>query len=396
MAKKKIYNSKNIVKPSNTVGWEDVTNHTKLTPYVNHSIKNQELYQYALRLADDYDKPLRYKLYEVYKDVVRYDAHLKSLIQNRQNRLKQLDFVIRDVDGNVDLEYSKKFKKIWFSTVIDKFIDSIFYGHSLLSINSITNNNIDSVTLIDRSFVSPEKGLILEDYYNLTGYDYRDISNADNNFLIEIGDKYDLGLLETLSPLALFKKFDLQFWNMFIELYGIPYRIGKVTSDDQKSRKNMFEALKNMGAAGFAILNNKDSIEFADNKATGGGSIYSDMINLANSEMSKLVLGAAGITDGLMSGTQAQSSVHQLQLDVVTKSDTINFEYFVNQTLLPKLSLFNVIPEGYEFDFLTPERLAQQFAKVELDTKVANLVKSDVFDLDYLVEEYDFVPKKTK
>jgi hypothetical protein len=175
----------------------------------------------------------------------------------------------------------------------------------------------------------------------------------------------------------------------------VPYRIGKVKSEDPSSRENMYSHLKNMGAAGFAILSPQDEISTLDNNSSANNpDVFKELINLVNSEMSKLVLGASGITDGLQSGTQTQSNVHQLQLDVITKSDVQNFEYFINELLIPKLNSLGLNFNDYYFEFKSPERMSNRFIQAELDKEIMALAQSNVFDIEYLKETYGFVPNK--
>lgn len=376
-----------------TYNWSVVLNTEKLRQGLDRVQETQKTWRDAIRLAEYWNNPLRYQLYRIYKDVTLYDSHLISLIQNRKKRLKQLEFELYDKNGVSLPEETKKLKTRWFSDLIDIFIDTYFWGHSLVLIDSVTDNWIDGITLIDREYVSPETGLILESYTSLhSGFDFRNPKDKNYDFLIEIGKRNDLGLLSSLSTLALFKKSDVQFWNLFIEMYGVPYRIGKIKSDDVDSKQNMYSHLKNMGTGGFAIITGNDEIETINNSSATSPEVFTEMIKYANSEMSKLVLGASGITDGLQSGTQAQSNVHQLQLDVITKADVMDFEYFFNEYLIEKLVKINLFNSDYTLKFKSPERVAQQFLQAELDGKIKELALSNVFDVEYLKEVYGFVP----
>lgn len=385
-------------KTTNKLSWNVILDHEKMRQGLTRVQETQKTWRDAIRMAEQWNNPLRYQLYRVYDDVMLFDAHIKAAITNRKKRLEQLEFELIDNNGVANPELVLKLKKIWFKKLIGYFIDTQLYGHSLLVIESIVDNNIMDIELIDREYVSPETGLLLDNYHSLSsGYNFRDKSNKDNDFLVEIGEEYDLGLLATLSPLALFKKSDMQFWALFIEMYGIPYRIGKVKSERPEDRQAMQKHLMNMGAAGYSVLSNTDEIETLENNGSANNSdFFKEFLNYLNGEISKLLLGATGTIDGLQSGTQAQSSVHQLQLDVITKADVMDFEYFFNEEFMPKLVQFNVLPEGFSFKFKSPERIAQQFIKADLDAKVMSLAQSNVFDVEYLKKTYDYMPNENK
>ncbi len=354
-----------------------------------------ESWRKSLLQAENPYQPIRAGLIRLYKEVMD-DNHLASIVNLRTSKLQRLSFDVVNNKGKVKNEYLYVFKSKWFYDLQKYYIESILYGHSLLQIDSITNYNIDSISLIPRQCVSPEKGLILtKSIYTLDGYDYR-APNPQNKFYIEIMDnKKDLGLLSKIAPNVLYKRFDMQFWSRFLEMYGVPYRIAKVASNDTESRDYMYKALLDMGSAGFMISNKLDDITTLDVPTATSVEFFKQMIDIVNSEVSKLIIGASGIVDGLQSGTQSQSNVHQSQFDVIAISDMVNFGYFVNNIIIPTLQHFDILPYGMKLNFHSPEEEYEKIKKLEMDLKVSDLVDKGYWDIDYLKEQYQFKPTTT-
>lgn len=240
--------------------------------------------------------PNRNSLLEIYKDVI-LDAHLSSLMQTIKLKVTSGEFYLCNPDGTENEELTDQLNSEWFTFYLEQFIDSIFYGHSLIQIGGIENGEFIDLEIVPREHVVPETGIVKTNAWSHStdGVDFR--SNPYKDYLIEIGSKNDLGLLLKASPLVLWKKGIFGAWSQFSELFGMPVRVGKTNILDPDSRKNMENMLANMGQSAYAVLNTDDMLEFVERSQTDTYQVFNEFIERLNSEMSKLILGQTGTTD---------------------------------------------------------------------------------------------------
>ena len=65
--------------------------------------------------------------------------------------------------------------------------------------------------------------------------DEHGIPYADNDLIIQFGGDDDLGILLRAAPFVIYKRGGFGDWAQFVELFGMPQRIGKYSSMDEQS-----------------------------------------------------------------------------------------------------------------------------------------------------------------
>lgn len=124
---------------------------------------------------------------------------------------------------------------------------------------------------------------------------------------------------EVFWPLA-FKKGGLKFWMMFCEKFGLPRAIGKVApSTPPDERLRLLTDLVGMVRDAAAVIPNNSSIELLETKTSSGGDTFKALIEWANSEMSKSILGETLTTELQGTGARAAAEVHnEVRADLAT------------------------------------------------------------------------------
>lgn len=346
--------------------------------------QNQATWRRALILAEDSHFPLRYELYNLYQDAM-IDNHLSGVIDLMCEKVLGTDFqLINQSTKKNDDEATDSFNQKWFFDFLKYFLESIYFGHSLIQIDGVTTGKIDSVSLIDRFYVSPELGLILDYPQSLDGESYRE--ELDSDYLFEVGGYKNLGLLYKISPYMLYKKASIQFWAEYTELFGVPYRIMKTQSQLPDDRQRAEKFLKNMGSSGWGILNSTDEYEIKEATKSDANKVYENLINLINSEISKLVLGATEGVDGASGGSEARSKTHNQQTDAKLLSILRDIQFYINDNLIPKLEKLNVIKSGLKFKWNNKEKLLLT-DRSEVDAKIAEKMVG-ILDTEYIENTY--------
>lgn len=348
--------------------------------------KDLRTWRNAWQYAINTDYPNRVPLYDVYGDT-EVDMHLTGCVGQRKGYVLNKSFRIVDKAGGENPDLTAVFESPWFKTFMELALDSIFWGHSLIQLGDIIEVEgvpaFKEVLLVPRRHVIPEYGVIVahqqETWQN--GYDYRNSDMAD--WIVEVGGTHNLGLYLKCAQHTIPKKNVFSFWDMFSEIFGIPFRVGKTTSRDPKEQSRIEKMLGSMGAAGWALFPEGTEIEIKESTRGDAYNVFDRRIERANSELSKGTLTQTMTTDN--GSSLSQSEVHKemlmnlIQKDADLLRDTINFR------LIPQMIKHGFPLKGFRFDWyegidFTPE---QQIAYERM------LLENYEVDPDYFIEKYN-------
>lgn len=340
----------------------------------------------AWQRAINVDSPNRQPLYDIYRDV-DIDHHLSGCIQQREGFVLARSFKITDEQGNEDNEALDFFNTPWFKLLMKLALDANYWGHSLIELGDITTDakgrpTYDGVRLIPRKHVIPEYHRVITDLGQdwHTGIDYH--QTPFNEWLIEVGQPTDLGLYLKAATQTIPKKNALAFWDTFAEIFGMPMRIARTTSRDDKELAKMERMMADMGTEGWGIFQQGTEIEVVESSKGDAFNVYDKRIDRANSELSKLIIGQTmTLEDG---SSLSQSETHLEVFQNIIEADCDMLRDIVNNQLLPRMIRHGFPLTGRHFDWdysvdYTPE---QQVAYEQL---VLNN-----FDVDpaYFAEKY--------
>ena len=169
---------------------------------------------------------------------------------------------------------------------------------------------------------------------------YYPIANIPFKFCVH-RDRYDGilingGLCQPAIKLFVMTQIVEKFWPAFLELYGMPLRVGKLKPGAQAADKtSLLAAMAGLGSDAAAVITEWCEIEFKDAAAKGATSdVYKAFLEYQNDQASKLVLGQTftmgGSGDsggsGLSHSGKEQGDVRQdiLKADVRGLCSTIN------------------------------------------------------------------------
>ena len=337
--------------------------------------------------AESEINPQRVELLRIYKDVT-LDAHLSSLMNTIKLQVTSGEFMLCGSDGVVNDEQTEKLKHPWFREYLEHYVDSLFYGHSLIQINEIKDDAFD-LELIPREHVVPEHGIVKRNAWSHStdGVEYR--NEPWINWLIEIGDKNDFGLLHKATPLVLWKKGVFGAWSHYAELFGMPIRVGKTDILNPENRANMESMLENMGSASYAVLNTDDMVEFIASSSTDAYKVYNELIDRVNSELSKLIMGQTGTTDE--KSFVGSANVHADILSVYITSIKNEIRDHINHHVLKLMEFHGMVPSGLygKWDNSEKQSMDEKF-KMTMD-----LLKHYNIAPEWINDEFNIPVEKT-
>ncbi len=340
----------------------------------------------AWQMAINVDSPNRQTLYDIYRDV-EADAHLSGCVNQRVGFVLARSFKLVDAGGNEDADALHYFDQGWFKQLCRLTLDSVYWGHSLVELGDIVTDGdgcpcFDGVRLIPRKHVIPEFGRVVAEAGQdwTSGIEYRKPPFSD--WLVEAGQPYDLGLYLKAALHTIPKKNMLAFWDAFGEIFGMPMRVAKTSTRDDRERNRIFNMLANMGNKQSAVLDSETEIEFVESSRGDAYNVYDQRVSRANSELSKLIIGQTmTIEDG---SSLSQSQTHLQVFENIVEADRDMLRDMVNNQLLPRMVRLGFPLGGLRFDWddaidYTPEQ------QVAYETMVADRYEVDPM---YFAEKY--------
>ena len=317
----------------------------------------------AWQMAINVDSPNRQRLYDIYRDAM-IDLHLSGCIEQRKGFVMSRSFKLVDTAGNENEEARHYLEQSWFKQLLKYALDSIYWGHSFIELGDITTDGdgcvcYDGVKLIPRKHVIPEYGRVVSDLGQdwTSGIEYRQPPYSD--WLIEAGLSDDLGLLLKAATQTIPKKNMLAFWDTFGEIFGMPMRIAKTTSRDEKEKAKLMDMLNKAGSSLSMVATTETEIEFVESNRGDSYNVYDKRIDRANSELSKLIIGQTmTIEDG---SSLSQSQTHLTVFENLVESDRDKLRDIVNNQLLPRMVKHGFPVKGLRFEWddavdYTPEQ----------------------------------------
>ena len=317
----------------------------------------------AWQLAINVDSPNRQRLYDIYRDAL-VDLHLSGCIEQRKGFVLSRSFKLVDSGGNENEEAMHYFEQDWFKQLLKLSLDAVNWGHSLIELGDITTDGdgcicYDGVKLLPRKHVIPEYGRVITDLGQdwTTGLEYRKPPFTD--WLIEAGQPEDLGLLLKAATQTIPKKNMFAFWDTFGEIFGMPMRIARTTSRDEKEQDRLLKMLNNSGSKLSMVANMDTEIEFVESGKSDAYNVYDKRIDRANSEISKLIIGQTmTIEDG---SSLSQSQTHLEVFENLVKSDRDMLRDIVNNQSIPRMAKHGFPVKGLRFKWddavdYTPEQ----------------------------------------
>lgn len=301
---------------------ELIVNNITIKP-MNRSVSDVDTWRNALRSAD---RGKLSALHNLYRDLL-LDNVLSDAIRKRKRAITNAEITFTDKNGDPvplmdDLIDSTEFEKL-----LNDLMDAHFWGFTLEEIDCTDGF---------RAFCVPRKHVLLpRQEIAINEGDERGFSYADDDRLIEVQGEEDFGLILNAAPYVIYKRGGFGDWAQYVELFGMPFRVGKYSNYDESTRQELINALEKAGSAAVSVIPKESDIEYIDNKSSGDGGIYKLLRDACNEE---ILIGILGQTMTTMNGSSlSQSQVHMEVQEGVHKADVRLIQRILNTKLLPIL-----------------------------------------------------------
>lgn len=320
-----------------------------------HSAKNLTTWKNAVAAATDPELPMKSELYKLYDNIL-LDNHLRSTIESRLLHAQRSAFKLVDDKGVENTDISYLLERPWMETLIRSVLMSRFQGATLIELYDLNDHGeLRNITEIPSPHFNTKLGLITANPDDTTGWSYKEPPFSQH--YVQIGEDYDLGMLERITPIVQAKKLALGSYQDYVEKYGVPPLFITTDREDQGRLNELIDAAKHFKSNQFMVGKGNETFEIGKTDGTATAP-FIELMDYANQEVSKAVLGGSGLTD-----EKAYVGSSEIQYKLAKdrfESDKLFFKYIFNEEIKPRLislsSVYQVL-ENYYFDWDDTESL---------------------------------------
>lgn len=310
----------------------------------------------------------------LFEDMEERDAHIFAELDKRKRSLLSLDWYVQPPEGAsaAEKQQAATIQTLMhaiddFDTVIKDALDAIGKGFSGQEINWVR----DGATWYAESleFVIPQKFVIGADNKTLMLGNGIDAPEPlwDHAFLMHThkaksGYLVRGGLHRILAWPYVFKNYSVRDLAEFLEIYGLPMRLGTYPAGATESEKfTLLRAVMEIGHRAAGIVPEGMKIDFKE-AAKGNSDPFESMIKWCELSQSKAILGGTLTTqsDG-KSSTNALGNIHEVARIEIRDSDAKQLAASISRDIVAsmmRLNYPNVHPRRYPkfaFDLSEPE-----------------------------------------
>lgn len=335
-------------------------------------------YTSAVKSAENVDYPRRYKLFDLYSDILM-DTHLTCVIEKRKNAVLCSEIEFRK-NGKPDDEVNEQIASPWFSSLVADILDAKFWGFTLCQFYK--NGEWVNYDLIPRKHADPVRRIILRHQTDITGTSWDEYPD-----LLFVGSEDELGLLAKAAPWVIYKRNTTADWAQFSEVFGMPIQEYIYDTNDDDARQRAINDAANAGSLAVFVHSKETELQLreAGNK-TGSADVYERLCERCNNEISKLILGNTLTTESSENGTQALGTVHKKVEDQVAESDRRYVLDVLNYDMTEIFAAMGIDTTGGEFCFPDPKKVDAN-TKMSILSQLRNTFNLPIDD-DYLYEEF--------
>lgn len=150
------------------------------------------------------------------------------------------------------------------------------------------------------------------------------------------------GLARMAAITYMFKVYTLKDWLAFMEVFGMPVRVGKYDPDHTTDREKatLLNALRGLGHDAAAMIPEGMDIEVLDaSRASGSDSLFGGLAAYLDKQISKGILGQTMTSDD--GASLSQAIVHQMVRQDILDADSEQLEATINKYIIEPWTIYN-------------------------------------------------------
>jgi hypothetical protein len=313
------------------------------------------------------------KLFDLIEDLL-IDGTLSDAVGKRIDAVTNSELTFQDADGQDVQEISDLMDSPAWEELLTIIMQHRFWGRAGVEFD-FSDGFV--VKAIPPKHIKLENKQILLNEYDDSGVPYE----GDDHILI-LGKPREFGLLLKTAPFAIYKRGGFGDYAQWLEIFGMPQRVGKYSSYDPESRKLLEQAFEKAGSAPYIVIPKESDVETREASKSGAGkSPYNEFRQACNEEMLITILGQTMTTVQGDKGARSLGEVHKEVEEGKNKADMRFVQRVLNHYVLPMLEKRGFPVTGGKFVF--PK--AAQAVTVDEIVKLAGIMD---IPTSYLHEKY--------
>lgn len=153
------------------------------------------------------------------------------------------------------------------------------------------------------------------------------------------------GLARPAAWAWMFKNFSLKEWIAFLEVFGMPLRVGRYDNGESEDNiRRLMTAIRQIGSDASAVFPKSMDVEFIDGKQRGAGgdagALFKSLAEYIDQQISKLVLGQTATTDAIAGG-HAVGKIHNDVREDIERADAKLLAATLNRDLVRPMIMLN-------------------------------------------------------
>ncbi len=340
--------------------------------------------------------------YNVYRDLLN-DPHLMATIQQRKMQVMQMDYQIEyDKNNEIKTDVEKFFDKLPVNEIAGDIMDAIFFG---FTVQEIEWEKVESKLFPKKLISKPQEWFIFDKRNELkmrkfkSGYYFFEegeklppykfiLTQHKATFTNPYGEKI---LSRCYWPVQL-KKSGIEFWQLMMERYGMPYLVGRYPNTFTEVQKQEFlEQLEDMVKDNITIFEESLGIDIKESPQYDIGQLYENLVKFHNKEISKAVLTVTLTIELEKTGAYKSTDIHREMLSYLGVSDKKLVESSLNKLIdyFCELNYGNV--ERPRIKLNKKEAIVEESAERDkLLSEIGVKFTRDYFKKRYNLQEGDF------
>lgn len=291
--------------------------------------------------AADYGRFIQ--LYNLYDDLL-IDGVLSRAVEKRIEAITNAELTFQNAAGEDVEEITALMDTPSWEEVLTTIMQKRFWGRSGMEFSFTNGFHCEPIPV---KHINIDKQEIL-----LNETDDKGISYANDDHIVILGKKRDFGLFLKTAPFAIWKRGGFGDYAQWLEIFGMPQRVGKYSSYDPESRKLLEDALDKAGSAPWVVIPKESEVETVQNTGNGSsGSSYNDFRKACNEEMLITVVGQTMTSVQGDKGARSLGDVHKEVEEGINQADMRFVQRVLNYHILPLLEKRGYPVTGGKFIF---------------------------------------------
>lgn len=283
------------------------------------------------------------KLYELYEDLL-IDGVLSDAADKRIDAIANSELTFQDAQGKEVEAMTDLIDTTDFEEFLKLIMKQKTYGRSAFEFDFSQGFRVSE---IPSHHINLKKKQILVRSSDLDGISYEKLPNV-----VVLGKPRDYGLFLKTAPYAIYKRGGFGDYAQWLEIFGMPQRVGKYNAYDTESKRQLEEAMERAGSAPWLVIPKEADVETTNNTGSGQSGIsYNDFRKACNEEILITMQGQILTTIAGDKGARSLGEVHQDISAQKHLSDMRFAQRVLNYTVLPILEARGFPVKGGKFLF---------------------------------------------